>query len=142
MSLPEAIGCGRNWDYRYSWIRDSQFTVRSLTQLGGTDEADGFRRFVERSAAGAAESLQLMYGVGGERRMPEVELDLDGYRGRLPEARQLFERAVATSNDLGLFSEEYDPAAGVLLGNFPQGLTHLSHIAAAVALTRSATADS
>jgi len=83
-SLPESVGHGRNWDYRYSWVRDSQFTVRSLTQLGCIKEADGFRRFIERSAAGSAESLQIMYGVGGERRLPEIELDLDGYRGSKP----------------------------------------------------------
>jgi GH15 family glucan-1,4-alpha-glucosidase len=53
---------------------------------------------------------------------------------RLPEARATFARAVAAGNDLGLFAEEYDPEARLMLGNFPQGLTHLSHIAAAVAL--------
>lgn len=338
-SLPESPGHPRNWDYRYCWVRDSQFTARSLAQLGFEREADGFRRFVERTAAGSAESLQIMYGVGGERRLTEQELGLDGYRGsrpvrignaasvqlqldvfgyilelawrwherghspdddywrfllslvdqaihqwqepdcgiwemrgrprhfvhskvmcwaavdrgirlaqeclrqapldawkearremrtviesdgydpergvfvqafgttdldasllllpafdfvdydddrmvrtvdairadlddhgllrryrsddglageegvfvactfwlveclvhqgRAPEARQVFDRAVACGNDLGLFSEEFDPAARELLGNFPQGLTHLSHIAAAVALTRS-----
>ncbi|MCA1846251.1 MAG: glycoside hydrolase family 15 protein, partial [Actinobacteria bacterium] len=84
-SLPEAVGAGRNWDYRFSWIRDSQFTVRSLGELGCEAEADGFRRFVERSAAGSASSLQIMYGVGGERRLPELTLDhLDGYRDSKP----------------------------------------------------------
>ncbi|MCA1682992.1 MAG: glycoside hydrolase family 15 protein [Actinobacteria bacterium] len=84
-SLPEAVGAGRNWDYRFSWVRDSQFTVRSLGELGCTDEADGFRRFIERSAAGGAESLQIMYGVGGQRRLTEVELPgLEGYRRSSP----------------------------------------------------------
>lgn len=83
-SLPEDIGGERNWDYRFSWIRDSQFTVRSLGQVGCNAEADGFRRFVERSAAGNAESLQIMYGVGGERRLTELEVDLDGYAGSKP----------------------------------------------------------
>ena len=83
-SLPESPGHGRNWDYRFSWIRDSQFTVRSLTELGYSGEADGFRRFVERSAAGGADALQIMYGVGGERRLPEMELDLEGYRSSSP----------------------------------------------------------
>ena len=55
-------------------------------------------------------------------------------QGRRPEARAAFARASATANDLGLFAEEFDPATGMLLGNFPQALTHLSHIAAAVAL--------
>jgi GH15 family glucan-1,4-alpha-glucosidase len=84
-SLPEAIGEERNWDYRYSWIRDSHFAVRSLAQLGWHAEADGFRRFVERSAAASVDSLQIMYGVGGERRLTELLLDgLDGYRGSRP----------------------------------------------------------
>ena len=83
-SLPEAMGSGRNWDYRYSWIRDSVFAVRSLAELGWTDEADGFRRFVERSAAGQADELQIMYGLGGERRLTELELPLEGYRRSAP----------------------------------------------------------
>jgi GH15 family glucan-1,4-alpha-glucosidase len=84
-SLPEAIGAGRNWDYRYSWVRDSQFTVRSLRELGFEREADGFRRFVERSAAGSVENLQIMYGIGGERRLVELELPhLEGYRKSSP----------------------------------------------------------
>jgi GH15 family glucan-1,4-alpha-glucosidase len=84
-SLPEAIGGGRNWDYRYSWIRDSWLTVRSLAELGYDAEAEGFRRFVERSAAGHADDLQIVYGVGGERRLIESEVDsLEGYRRSRP----------------------------------------------------------
>jgi len=83
-SLPEVIGGSRNWDYRYAWIRDSSFSVRSLAELGYQAEAEGFRRFVERSAAGSAEELQIMYGVGGERRLVEIELPLDGYRRSRP----------------------------------------------------------
>jgi GH15 family glucan-1,4-alpha-glucosidase len=84
-SLPESPGGGRNWDYRFSWIRDSTFSVRSLADVGCAGEADAFRRFIERSAAGVAESLQILYGVGGERRLPELELEhLEGYRGARP----------------------------------------------------------
>ena len=84
-SLPERVGGERNWDYRFSWIRDSAFSVRSLAQIGFDREADGFRRFAQRSAAGSAHELQIMYGVGGERRLTEYELDhLDGYRGSRP----------------------------------------------------------
>jgi GH15 family glucan-1,4-alpha-glucosidase len=84
-SLPETPGGSRNWDYRFCWIRDSGFTLRSLAELGFLREADGFRRFVERSAAGSAGELQVMYGVGGEHRLTEINLDeLEGYRGARP----------------------------------------------------------
>ncbi len=84
-SLPEAIGGSRNWDYRYSWIRDSIFAVRSLADLGYTREAEGFRRFIQRSAAGSAEELQVLFGVGGQRRLYEyVVPELEGYRGSRP----------------------------------------------------------
>ena len=58
-------------------------------------------------------------------------------QGRLEEAWAVFDRTLATANDLDLFSEEYDTQSGELLGNFPQGLTHLSHISAAVAIAGS-----
>jgi len=86
-SLPEArdLGGSRNWDYRYSWVRDSALAAHSLAELGGEEEADAFRRFVERSAAGHADDLQVLFGVGGERRLGEEELDhLGGYRGAAP----------------------------------------------------------
>ena len=84
-SLPESPGGDLNWDYRYSWIRDSFFSVRSLAEIGFTSEADRFRRFIERSAAGGAEGMQIMYGVGGERRLTEASLEhLEGYRGARP----------------------------------------------------------
>jgi GH15 family glucan-1,4-alpha-glucosidase len=84
-SLPEEPGGSRNWDYRYTWIRDSCFAVRSLTELGSAREAEGFRRFVERSAAGSAEELQILFGIGGERRLTEQDIkELDGYRGASP----------------------------------------------------------
>jgi GH15 family glucan-1,4-alpha-glucosidase len=83
-SLPEAIGGGRNWDYRFSWIRDSFFTIRSLSNLGYVKEAERFRRFVQRTAAGDAEEIQVLFGLGGERRLLEHELDLEGYRCSKP----------------------------------------------------------
>jgi GH15 family glucan-1,4-alpha-glucosidase len=84
-SLPESPGGTRNWDYRFTWIRDSSFTVRALAELGHVKEADGFRRFIERSAAGSAEELQILFGVGGERRLQEREVqELEGYRGARP----------------------------------------------------------
>ena len=84
-SLPESPGGSLNWDYRFSWIRDSAFSVRALADIGFADEADAFRRFIERSAAGSGSRLQIMYGVGGERRLDERELpELEGYRRSAP----------------------------------------------------------
>src|SRR5260370_18285995 len=84
-SLPEKIGGSRNWDYRYAWLRDSAFTLYALFILGYTDEATAFMQWIERTTAGRAEDLQALYGVGGERLLPEVELSgLDGYRGSRP----------------------------------------------------------
>lgn len=84
-SLPEGTEGGRNWDYRYTWIRDSSFSVRSLAEAGHAQEADGFRRFIERTTAGSVEDLRIVYGVGGECRLNEYTLyELEGYRGIKP----------------------------------------------------------
>ncbi|WP_243372542.1 glycoside hydrolase family 15 protein [Geotalea sp. SG265] len=84
-SLPESIGGIRNWDYRCTWVRDSVFSIRSLAELGHLKEADGFRRFVERSAAGSADELQVLFGVGGERLLHERDLHgVAGYRASRP----------------------------------------------------------
>jgi len=83
-SLPEVEGGSRNWDYRYSWIRDSTLAARALAEVGFDEAADAFRRFIQRSAAGHVDDLQIAYGVGGERRLNEFELDLAGYGGSRP----------------------------------------------------------
>jgi GH15 family glucan-1,4-alpha-glucosidase len=86
-SLPEArdLSGERNWDYRFSWVRDSALAAHSLAELGCEEDADAFRRFVERSAAGHADDLQVLFGVGGERRLGEEEMEhLSGYRGATP----------------------------------------------------------
>jgi GH15 family glucan-1,4-alpha-glucosidase len=84
-SLPEAVGASRNWDYRYAWVRDSSFSSRAFAELGAIEEADAFRAFIMRSAAGHAGDLQVMYGVGGERRLRgDVVENLEGYRGSKP----------------------------------------------------------
>ena len=84
-SLPESAGGSRNWDYRFAWIRDSSFSSRAFAELGCEREANAFRGFMMRSAAGHADDLQVMYGVGGERRIGEQQLDdLHGYRGSRP----------------------------------------------------------
>ena len=84
-SLPEQIGGERNWDYRYTWIRDSTLTLSSLSVLGFTAEAAAFKRWLERTGAGRPRDLQIMYGICGERALPELELDhLDGHRDSRP----------------------------------------------------------
>jgi GH15 family glucan-1,4-alpha-glucosidase len=84
-SLPERPGGERNWDYRYCWIRDSIFTVWALGSTGAESEAAGVRHFIQRSAAGNAQDLQVLYGVDGKRRLDEVKLDhLEGWRGSRP----------------------------------------------------------
>jgi hypothetical protein len=83
-SLPEVEGGSRNWDYRFSWIRDSTLAARALAELGFDEAADAFRRFIQRSSAGHVDELQIAYGVGGERRLREYELDLAGFRGSSP----------------------------------------------------------
>jgi GH15 family glucan-1,4-alpha-glucosidase len=84
-SLPEGIGGARNWDYRYTWIRDATLTLTSLFVLGFREEADDFKFWLERTGAGRPEDLQIMYGIGGERALPELELlHLEGHRGSAP----------------------------------------------------------
>ena len=84
-SLPEQIGGERNWDYRFCWIRDSIFTVHALSNLGLESEAMGVRRFIQRTAAGNADELQVMYAVDGKRRLTEIRLEgLEGWRNSKP----------------------------------------------------------
>jgi GH15 family glucan-1,4-alpha-glucosidase len=83
-SLPETLGGERNWDYRYSWVRDSTLAAHALAELGSEREARRFRHFIVRSSGGHAEDLQILFGVGGERRVSEEQLDLEGYRGSRP----------------------------------------------------------
>ena len=83
-SLPEEVGGERNWDYRYTWVRDSTMAIAALSLVGHDEVARGYRDFLLRTAAGTADDLQIMYGITGQRHLPEVELDLDGYRGSRP----------------------------------------------------------
>lgn len=84
-SLPEHIGGVRNWDYRYCWLRDATFTLYSLLIGGYTEEAKAWRQWLVNAAAGNPSQLQIMYGVAGERRLTEIELDwLPGYENSVP----------------------------------------------------------
>jgi GH15 family glucan-1,4-alpha-glucosidase len=84
-SLPEQIGGGRNWDYRYCWLRDATFTLLALMNAGYYGEARAWRDWLFRAVAGSPEQIQIMYGVGGERRLTEWEVPwLPGYEGSRP----------------------------------------------------------
>jgi len=84
-SLPEDLGGVRNWDYRYCWLRDASLTLNALLAGGYTGEALAFRNYVFRMATGNPADLQIMYGLGGERRLTEFELpDLPGYEDSKP----------------------------------------------------------
>jgi GH15 family glucan-1,4-alpha-glucosidase len=83
-SLPEDLGGVRNWDYRYCWLRDSVLALEALLAAGYTDEAVAFRDFLLRVGTGDPSTVQIMYGIGGERRLTEFELDLPGYEGSRP----------------------------------------------------------
>ena len=84
-SFPEWIGGARNWDYRFTWIRDATLTLASLALLGFLPEAAAFKGWLERTGAGRPEDLQIMYRVTGERLLPELELGhLGGHRSSVP----------------------------------------------------------
>ena len=84
-SLPEEIGGERNWDYRYCWLRDTAFTLLVLLRAGYRDEALEWRRWLLRAVAGAPEQVQTIYGLAGERDLPEWEAAwLQGYEGSRP----------------------------------------------------------
>ncbi|MFJ9737852.1 glycoside hydrolase family 15 protein [Streptomyces sp. NPDC101166] len=84
-SLPEELGGVRNWDYRYCWLRDSTLTLGALLAVGYEEEAEAWRNWLLRAVAGDPADLQIMYGLAGERRLPECELPwLSGYAGSAP----------------------------------------------------------
>ena len=84
-SLPEQIGGVRNWDYRFCWLRDATFTLLSLVNAGYQEEAEAWRHWLLRAVAGDPDSMQIMYGVAGERRLTEFEVPyLPGYEDSRP----------------------------------------------------------
>ena len=84
-SLPERLGGVRNWDYRFCWLRDATLTLLALMNSGYYEEAERWREWLVRAVAGSPDQIQIMYGIAGERRMPEWEIGwLPGYEGSRP----------------------------------------------------------
>ncbi|MDG9715057.1 glycoside hydrolase family 15 protein [Streptomyces sp. DH24] len=84
-SLPEELGGVRNWDYRYCWLRDATLTLGALVSAGYQEEAEAWRNWLLRAVAGSPRDLQIMYGLAGERRLPEFELPwLSGFAESTP----------------------------------------------------------
>jgi GH15 family glucan-1,4-alpha-glucosidase len=84
-SLPELIGGVRNWDYRFCWLRDATLTLLSMLQVGAVGEAERWRQWLLRAVAGDPADIQIMYGIGGERRLDERVVEwLPGFEGSAP----------------------------------------------------------
>jgi GH15 family glucan-1,4-alpha-glucosidase len=105
-SLPEWIGGERNWDYRFCWLRDATFSLLALLDAGFEDEAAAWREWLLRAVAGDASKLQIMYGIAGERRLSELELDwLPGYLDSHPVR---IGNAACTQRQLDVYGEVFD----------------------------------
>ncbi|MGP1614446.1 MAG: glycoside hydrolase family 15 protein, partial [Pollutimonas bauzanensis] len=107
----------RNWDYRYCWLRDATMTLLAFMSLGYFEEARAWRDWLTRSVAGNPDQMQIMYGLGGERRLPEYELPwLSGYEGSQPVR---IGNAAATQTQLDVFGEVADAMAQAIEGHLP-----------------------
>ena len=116
-SLPEHVGGGRNWDYRYCWLRDATMTLLAFMNLGYFEEAQAWRNWLARSVAGNPEQMQIMYGLAGERRLPEYELPwLKGYENSQPVR---IGNAAATQFQLDIYGEVADAMAQARRGGLP-----------------------
>jgi len=105
-SLPERIGSERNWDYRFCWLRDATFTLYALVTGGYMEEARAWRDWLVNAVAGTPSEIQIMYGVAGERRLPELELGwLPGYAGSRPVR---VGNAAADQHQLDVYGEVMD----------------------------------
>jgi GH15 family glucan-1,4-alpha-glucosidase len=105
-SLPEQIGGPRNWDYRYCWLRDATLTLLAFMNLGYQDEARAWRDWLLRAVAGSPAQSQIMYGISGEKRLPEWEVPwLPGYEGSRPVR---VGNAAALQTQLDVFGEVAD----------------------------------
>jgi GH15 family glucan-1,4-alpha-glucosidase len=105
-SLPEHFGGVRNWDYRHCWLRDATFTLLALMNAGYTDEARAWRDWLLRAVAGSPDQIHIMYGIRGERRLPEIELPwLPGYEDSRPVR---VGNAASVQRQLDVFGEVLD----------------------------------
>ncbi|MBN8900809.1 MAG: glycoside hydrolase family 15 protein, partial [Rhodospirillales bacterium] len=132
-SLPEQSGGVRNWDYRYCWLRDATFTLIALGGAGYAEEAMAWRDWLLRAIAGSPEQVQIMYGIGGERRLAEWEADwLPGFEGARPVR---IGNAAATQLQLDVFGEMADAIFQARMQGMPAsarsraiGLALLDHL--------------
>jgi GH15 family glucan-1,4-alpha-glucosidase len=116
-SLPEVLGGIRNWDYRFCWLRDATFTLQALLAAGYEGEAVAWRDWLLRAIAGDPSQIQIMYGVAGERRLPELELDwLPGYEGSVPVR---IGNAAAKQRQLDVYGEVMDALHQARLAGIP-----------------------
>ncbi len=105
-SLPEGLGGERNWDYRFTWLRDATFTLYALNVLGFTEEARAFTHWLQRLSYANGEDLQIMYGIRGERDLTEIELThLSGYYDSRPVR---IGNGAATQKQMDVFGEVLD----------------------------------
>lgn len=117
-SLPERLGGIRNWDYRYCWLRDATMTMLAFMHLGYYEEAGAWRAWLLRSVAGNAEQMQIMYGLGGERRLTEYSLPwLGGYEHSTPVR---VGNAAAVQNQLDIYGELADALTQAVKGGLPR----------------------
>ncbi|WP_166363038.1 glycoside hydrolase family 15 protein [Pseudomonas akapageensis] len=113
-SLPERLGGERNWDYRYCWLRDATMTLLAFMHLGYYEEAGAWRAWLLRSVAGNPEQMQIMYGLGGERRLTEYSLPwLAGYEGSTPVR---VGNAAAVQSQVDIYGELADALAQAVKG--------------------------
>jgi GH15 family glucan-1,4-alpha-glucosidase len=121
-SLPERLGGERNWDYRYCWLRDATMTLLAFMNLGYFEEASAWRAWLLRSVAGNPEQIQIMYGLGGERRLPESTLPwLSGYEHSTPVR---IGNGAATQTQLDVYGEVADAMRQAIRGGLPRHPRH------------------
>jgi GH15 family glucan-1,4-alpha-glucosidase len=117
-SLPERLGGERNWDYRYCWLRDATMTLLAFMHLGYYEEASAWRAWLLRAVAGNPEQMQIMYGLGGERRLTEYSLPwLAGYERSTPVR---VGNAAAVQNQVDIYGELADALTQANKGGLPR----------------------